>query len=48
MFFGYSLTAQKQGEIRAKLDALALAEAGGAAGVESMGGGVGETPAPAE
>jgi GPH family glycoside/pentoside/hexuronide:cation symporter len=48
MFFGYTLTAQKQGEIRAKLDALAAAEAGGALGVESMGGGVGETPAPAE
>jgi Na+/melibiose symporter-like transporter len=47
MFFGYSLTAQRQGEIRAQLDALAAAEAGAAAGVESLGG-VGERPAPAE
>lgn len=42
-FFGYTLTAQKQGEIRAQLDALAAAEAGAESGLESMGG-VGEPP----
>jgi GPH family glycoside/pentoside/hexuronide:cation symporter len=48
MFFGYTLTAEKQGEIRAKLDALAAAEAGGEATMDNMGGAVGERPAPAE
>ena len=47
MFFGYSLTAQKQGEIRAKLDALALAEVGAESAGDNMGGAVGEGPAPA-
>jgi Na+/melibiose symporter-like transporter len=46
-FFGYKLDAKQQSEIRAKLDALALAEGGAAAGVENMAG-VGERPAPAE
>jgi GPH family glycoside/pentoside/hexuronide:cation symporter len=48
MFFGYSLTSQRQGEIRAQLDALTLAEAGGSGTLESIGGGVGERPAAAE
>ena len=47
MFFGYSLTRERQTEIRAQLDALAAAEAGGVGNVENMGGAVGETPAPA-
>jgi Na+/melibiose symporter-like transporter len=48
MFFGYSLTRERQTEIRAQLDALAAAEAGAEAGVENMGGAVGERPAPAQ
>ena len=48
MFFVYSLTAERQGQIRAQLDALAAAEGGGAGNVETMGGAVGERPAPAE
>jgi Na+/melibiose symporter-like transporter len=45
MFFGYTLTAQRQGEIRSKLDALAAAEEGASA--ESLLG-PGETIAAAE
>jgi GPH family glycoside/pentoside/hexuronide:cation symporter len=45
MFFGYSLTSEKQGQIRAQLDALAAAEEG--AGAESLLG-AGETVAAAE
>jgi GPH family glycoside/pentoside/hexuronide:cation symporter len=44
MFFGYTLTAEKQGEIRAKLDALAAASTGAESGAENMGGAVGEAP----
>jgi Na+/melibiose symporter-like transporter len=48
MFFGYTLTAEKQGEIRRRLEALAAAEVGVEGAIDTLGGAVGERPAAAE
>jgi hypothetical protein len=48
MFFGYTLTRERQAEIREKLDLLETAESGVEGNMETMGGAVGERPAAAE